>query len=127
MALVADTYSHCKIFNPITGLQTTIPPAASTQRQQQLTQLKQPYFMSHYFDSSSFLKMMQYQNIKKFLCRQFHMRNIRLFPSVARFSPEHRRRRHPQINAITASRAGSQSDALLVSDAREIELNASVK
>jgi hypothetical protein len=37
------------------------------------------------------------------------MLNTRLFLSAASFSPEHRRRHRPQINAIIASREGSQS------------------
>jgi hypothetical protein len=40
-------------------------------------------------------------------------RPTRRFLSAARFSPEHRRRYRPKINAITASREGSQSEALL--------------
>jgi hypothetical protein len=38
--------------------------------------------------------------------------NTRQFLSAASFYPEHRRRRRPQINAITAPRDGSQSQAL---------------
>jgi hypothetical protein len=40
------------------------------------------------------------------------MPNTWQFLSAASFFPEHRQRPCPQINAITASREGSQSEAL---------------